>query len=240
MLFQSKEIMTDEQRDIIIAKMIDAHSTLTDEELDLIANDIELSDIQELSAAVRGAYVPKPEINVDDEWSRFKKSIQRKPSHKRWLIRVAAILIGVALIYGIMVIMINQKATLESPEMIANSNLPHESTITSLPDDEMTDKKITANAPQHSVHRMNSKKSSIISETQHRTDEVPDTTTIELQEEIDLDEYLIIQQAIIDNDIAMQNAEILLDEYAAIQQIFDSIGEDGSLIETTIQKVTMQ
>ncbi len=59
--------MTDEQRDIIIAKMIDAPAALTDEELRMIASDAELSDIQAVSAAVSGAYARKPTIDIEGE-----------------------------------------------------------------------------------------------------------------------------------------------------------------------------
>lgn len=240
MLFQSKEIMTDEQRDIIIAKMIDAHSTLTDEELDLIANDIELSDIQELSAAVRGAYVPKPEINVDDEWSRFRKRMTSKPSPLRRLIIVAAILMGVALIYSIMAIIFDHKLTPDQQELIAEINHPQESAIVQIAEDQILDTTVLTEEPQLSYCSINQTKPDHSYKRHHSANEISDSTTIDQTEEIDIDEYLRIQQAMIDNDIAMLNAEILLDKYAAIQQMYDLIGEDEALIEATIQKITMQ
>lgn len=60
--------------------------------------------------------------------------------------------------------------------------------------------------------------------------------------DLDIDEYLRIQQARIDNDLAMQHAEIIIDELATIQQMCDAIGENNGMeiMESTIRQVIMQ
>ncbi len=232
--------MTDEQRDIIIAKMIDAPAALTDEELRMIASDAELSDIQAVSAAVSGAYARKPTIDIEDEWSRFKKRIPRKPSIMLILSPVAAIFMGAAMISSIFMIIINHKATPESAELLAENQQIQESANRDEPDSVILTPEIKASAKPLASNRANRSKSASMPKKQHPVSAVDETPVTNITDEIDVDEYLRIQQAMIDNDIAMLNAEILLDEYTAIQQMFDFFGEHDPLLETTIQKVTMQ
>lgn len=89
--------MTEEQKDILIAKMLDAPATLSEKELELIATDDELRDIQKISAAISGALTPNIEIDAQQEWARFRPRIHRKPSPMRWVMRVAAIFLGIML-----------------------------------------------------------------------------------------------------------------------------------------------
>lgn len=63
--------MTEEQKEILIAKMLDAPASLSDMELDAILNDDELRDIYAASAALDSAYAAEAEFDMDAEWKRF-------------------------------------------------------------------------------------------------------------------------------------------------------------------------
>ena len=71
--------MTEEQKEILIAKMLDAPSSLSDVELDSILHDDELRDIYEASAALSSACIRQPEWDMKAEWNSFRPRIRRKP-----------------------------------------------------------------------------------------------------------------------------------------------------------------
>lgn len=111
--------MTDEQKEILIAKMLDAPSSLSDKELDAILHDDELRDIYEVSSAVSSAYAGQPELDMEDEWKRFRPRLRRKPTAMRWAMRVAAIFLGVVLASGIAVRIIDLIYTHDRQPVIA-------------------------------------------------------------------------------------------------------------------------
>lgn len=53
--------MTDEHKEILIAKLLDSPASLSDEELDAIAHDDELRDLYGVSSAVSDAYACRSE-----------------------------------------------------------------------------------------------------------------------------------------------------------------------------------
>lgn len=56
--------MTEEQKEILIAKLLDCPSSLSDEELDLILHDGELREIYDASVAMSGALVRQPDFDM--------------------------------------------------------------------------------------------------------------------------------------------------------------------------------
>ena len=99
--------MTEEQKEILIAKMLDAPASLSDMELDAISDDDELRDIYAASAALDSAYAAEQEFDMDAEWKRFSPRLHRKPDKMRWFMRVAAIFLGVIFASSIVVKIIN-------------------------------------------------------------------------------------------------------------------------------------
>lgn len=54
--------MTEEQKEKLIARMLDSPSSLSDEELEMMTLDEELRDIYEISSSVSGACMPAPHL----------------------------------------------------------------------------------------------------------------------------------------------------------------------------------
>lgn len=224
--------MTDEQKDILMAKMLDAPSSLSDVELDAIVHDDELRDIYEISVAVSGACLRHPEFDVKQEWKRFAPRLRRKPSAMRRVMRVAAIFIGVAVLSGVVATMTDSRLTSGSTAEMAWVELPPTSggNILSIavPPATVTDSGDAAPVLNKKKRVASQEKINAKTEISENGDfcETDDP-------DIDIDEYIRIQQARIDNDLAMQTAEIIADEY-------NFIGEIDMEIENFIQKVTMQ
>lgn len=164
--------MTEEKKDILIGKMVDAPDTLTDQEVETILNDDELMDIYNTSSEIRRAYMRQPEIDVDAEWLRFRPNIKRKISYFSRALRVAAVFTGAVILAGIAVHF--------------------------------------GGTPAHET------------------------------EQIDIDEYLRVQKARIDNDIAMQAAEMYTDEYRLIINRLSDMGIYDGNFDNAIARITIQ
>ena len=95
--------MTEQDKDILIGKMLDSPSSLTDKELSMIRTDEELKDIYRISSALKGACMTRPEIDVEREWRQFRTRLLHKPSPLRWMMRIAAIFLGVVLLSAVSV-----------------------------------------------------------------------------------------------------------------------------------------
>ncbi len=212
--------MTDEQRDMLIAKIVDSPSSLTEKELDAMLHDDDLKDIYEMSAAVSSACICQPEPDVEAEWERFRPRLRRKPTPMKWVMRVAAIFLGVMLASGIAVKIINKVFTPKETAIIAK-------TETTVAEEPLSVEPIPKEAAAEVV-----------------AVKVKKRTTVKVkpreQNEMDIDEYLRIQQARIDNDIAMQNAAVYEDEYNNLMAILDIIGGRDDELENEIRKVTIE
>lgn len=58
--------------------------------------------------------------------------------------------------------------------------------------------------------------------------------------DIDIDEYLRIQQARTDNELAVLTADAMSDELAVLHRMCDIAGLDDQAVESAIRCVTMQ
>lgn len=224
--------MTEEQKDILIAKMLDAPSSLSDKELESILSDEELRDIYEMSVAVSGAYIPQPDFDMADEWTRFRPNIHRKPMPMRWAMRVAAIFLGVVLVAGVLVRVIDKmidapratvakvQETQKSVEIKSNEENINANVVRKEEDSQsLIPRSKETSSGQHMSPTKTMKKKQM---------ELP-------EEEIDVDEYLRIQQSEIDWEIALLNGEMYLDEWDAMREFFGYInGENMGEAETNI------
>lgn len=223
--------MTEEQKYILIEKMLDAPASLTDEELDMIANDDELKDIYEISSDVSSACVGAPAVVVDDEWKRFSPRIARKPSLVRRFMRVAAVLLCVMLVSGIVVRLADRLLTEGSPDMLGNALIEQAGKV------QEQDSTINSVVTPPPVVKVAGAKPRIAYRSKARRAAM---TEIDLPDDAEIEEYLRIQKARIDNDIAMQTAEVITEEYAAMRQSGDFAGEPDAVVEAVINKITMQ
>ena len=223
--------MTEQEKDILIGKMIDAPGFLSDEELNAIMLDDELRDILEVSSMLKGAYAFQSEIDVEREWRLFRHRILSKTFWWRLILKVAAVFIGVVMVSGIMVkvadLMLMPKdqpvvaVTVRSsggefikaddaasPEAVDGDHAPSEP-VDKLPDGKVREKK-------------------------------PVAEYVEGDEEFDIDEYLRQQQAEIDRDIALINAEIYLDQRDAIQEFMEYIDGNADIADYADAEIIME
>ncbi len=103
--------MTEQQKEILTAKMLDAPASLSDEEPALIGNDPELRDIYEMSASIATASAARTRFDMADEWARFSPRIAGPRLKMRWIMNVAAALLGVIVASGIAVTLTDNAPT---------------------------------------------------------------------------------------------------------------------------------
>ena len=230
--------MTEQEKDILIGKMLDSPSSLTDEELDIILTDDELRDIYEISAAVSGAYIDQRDYDMADEWVLFRSNIRRRPMPMRWVMRIAAIFLGVVFVGGVTVRIIDRKFDAPRQSIAKVQDIKSPSGITPIEDD-IKSEEIPKKEDSRSLIRRNNTASSCRYASNTK---ITKTGQMETQEEnIDIDEYLRIQQARIDNDLAMMEAESYLYEYNEFLQNLDDIDSyDTTELDDAIRQVTMQ
>ncbi len=232
--------MTENRKELLIAKIIDAPDSLSDEELELIVGDDELRDILEMSAIVKGACMKPSEKNVADEWKRFRPRLTQssRPSWG-WAMRVAAIFLGVLFLSAIMVRLVDFMSSAPEKPFMANEEGTHvqEAVLTAPTVESEPETAIPVQTPESTSVGKASRTA------KDKATDAPETT------DIDIDEYLRIQQARIENEIAEQNAEIYLAEYQAMQQcskdVYDNHSEnfhDEACTEESnfIRKITMR
>ncbi|MBD5344579.1 MAG: hypothetical protein HDR90_06300 [Bacteroides sp.] len=211
--------MTDEQKEKLIAKMLDTPASLSDDELDGILRDPELLDLYEISAAVSNASIRQPDIDVNEEWTQFRGRIRREPLPLDWIMRVAAIFLGVMFTAGILVKVIDYVFSQESAPVIAESEKNAEPEIlipkiSDPPTENMENLAVAAVTPDHPV----------ASPT----------------DEIDIEEYLTIQQARIDNELALQDAAMYEDDFYELLPQLDLTGDEYALLYAELREITLE
>lgn len=232
--------MTEAQKEILIAKMLDAPSSLSDEELNAILDDEELRDIYAASALVSSAKAAQPVLDTRAEWERFRPRIRRKPSSLRWIMRVAAIFLGVIFASAIAGNLIDYVFTYYAPQpAIAKADSPQQSDSAPLVqaaqqtvEPEMT---LKVETPKQKKHPATPSRHLAKADIPKPAAELPVVDT-----DIDIDEYLRIQQARIDNDLAVQFAEAYMEEYDDLVPLLDAAGVYNAEFDNAIQRVTME
>lgn len=237
--------MTEEYKDRLIAKMLDSPSSLSDEELDAIANDEELMGIHEMSAELSGSCIRQPEIDIEKEWAVFRPRIRRRRPMAR-LMRAAAIFIGVALVSVIIAKMSDYTFAPSEPTVVAEADrqLPvGENRQSSAAASEMpvSEKKAADDMEKKASSDSKSGRKNIPSNCLlAKTDVVEPERLDEMMADIDVDEYIRIQQAKVDNDLAMQHAELYQSQRRVLAQMIDMIDGAGDLDTDYAKTVIMQ
>ncbi len=204
--------MTDEQKYNLIARMLDAPDSLSDAELDIIASDDELTDILAISGKLKNACSNPLDINAEAEWARFRPRLKRRtfmPS-RRWM-RVAAIFLGAVFISAVAVRIVDFVFTPDSQPLVADAvQSSYHETIEPQP----------VEPPTAPVEETTPPRQATLPKTKKRKAAV--------KREIDIDEYVRIQQAKIDNNIATLMEEVKVKENLALQRW------EGNETESTI------
>lgn len=233
--------MTEEQKEILIAKMLDAPSSLSGEELDLIVKDDELRDIYNASAAISTACIRHPELDMEEEWNIFRPRIRHKPSMVRWVMRIAAIFLGVLFASGVVVEIIDSKFAYDPQPVIAKVE---QSPKTDSKPAVRQDTRVAESEKEESEIKQKIVRKHSSTYTPHtakaNTSQSGSVSQVESEIEIDVDEFLRIQQARIDNDLAMQVAESHMEEYDDLVALLDAVGSHKQELENMIKKVTME
>lgn len=228
--------MTDEQKEILIAKMLDAPSTLSNEDLNMIQHDEELKDIYEVSSAISGATMPQPELDMEEEWKLFRPRIRRWRTPSRWIMKVAAIFLGVLALGGITGKIIDYMLTTENQPMVATAQQP-DSTIKEI------DPKLEVESMEKVFAEENVETKASLSVIPHRKRIKTESAESEATNEdnlIDIDELIRIEQAKIDNDMAVLTAQQILIDYNTMFLNVDMNEVDTEQMTQTINMLTMQ
>lgn len=215
--------MTEQEKDRLVARMLDAPSSLSEEELDMIMLDDELKDIYEMSSAVKGACSSMIEIDAEKEWTLFRRRIIQKPSPIRWMMRVAAIFLGIMLVSGIIVKIVDHSLKPDDKLFVAEAvhSLANHHATEVCADNNVSEKENVT------VDVVETGRTSSVTIPVSSNASKPISEKEEVEEEIDIDEYLRRQQDEIDYEIALLNADVFLDEHNAMREFMDCLNGDN-------------
>lgn len=226
--------MTEEHREILIGKIVDSPSSLSAEEIEAIMTDRELAEMYETLAMVQGAYRFPSDFDMDKEWNAFRPLMRRKHSPLKWAMRVAAAIAICVLAYPV-IDKINNKDTGEvAGSDVTSTGEQHETSETATPtllataepEEMLPATPVAPTGPPKS--KRTPKQVAVVSSTSTQN------------EQVDVDEYLRIQKARIENELAMQNARIFEENYSDIEPWLELLGVDNTTLSSTLKNVTMQ
>ena len=149
--------------------------------------------------------------------------------------KIAAILSGIILISGITVFFWDRPQETNEIAVIDDTILPAtpgntQQANTDVINPELSEKDISTTVSPQSTQVAARKASHV--KPKAKPDIIIDDAAV--------DEYIRIQQAIIDNEIALQYAEVIEEEYEALLPYLDAAGADDDKMDKTIARITMQ
>ncbi|MDE6338824.1 MAG: hypothetical protein K2K97_03435 [Muribaculaceae bacterium] len=212
--------MTEEQKDILIEKMIDRPESLTSEEMAIIASDLELKELYEMSVILTDNMVDLPEPDIDAEWMNIKRRIvsQGHQRHfKRWWIGVAAVFAAVLLCSVAFKYIISENKTVSTPYISeVRSEAPSKPYMAE-----------TVDCAEDSIESSQEKKQPMIQQ-RVSADIASDA------EEVDIDEYIRIKQARIDNEVAVALSRLYQEEYSVSMEVLADILDQESVNDSSL------
>lgn len=206
--------MTEEQKEILLGRMVDNPAGLSSDDMAMIAGDEELRELYQLSADLKTACVKPPEIDEAKEWQRFRSRMRVAGRRRRWsrMVRVAAIFLGVMLLSGVAVTLIDRLMLM--PESTEIAAVPVDTVTVAPMQKEAAGPELIADAAVKKTVKKTVKKAvkEAVGEAKRAggKQSTPSEPSIE--------EYLAVQQARIENEIAIELAEAIKQQYLAEQE----------------------
>lgn len=198
--------MTEEQKEILLGRMVDNPAGLSSDDMAMIAGDEELRELYQLSADLKTACVKPPEIDEAKEWQCFRSRMRVAGRRRRWsrMVRVAAIFLGVMLLSGVAVTLIDRKML-----------MPESTEIAAVPVDTVSVAPMQKEAASPELIAEGAVKDAV-------KDAVGEAKCADVKQctpsEPSIEEYLAVQQARIENEIATELAEAIKQQYLAEQE----------------------
>lgn len=198
--------MTEEQKEILLGRMVDNPAGLSSDDMAMIADDEELRELYQLSADLKTACVKPPEIDEAKEWQRFRSRMRVAGRRRRWsrMVRVAAIFLGVMLLSGVAMTLIDRLMLM--PESTEIAAVPVDTVAVAPKQKEATGPELIAEAAVKKAVKESVGEAKRAGGKQS----APSEPSIE--------EYLAVQQARIENEIATELAEAIKQQYLAEQE----------------------
>ncbi len=202
--------MTEEQKEILLGRMVDNPAGLSSDDMAMIAGDEELRELYQLSADLKTACVKPPEIDEAKEWQRFRSRMRVAGRRRRWsrMVRVAAIFLGVMLLSGVAVTLIDRLMLM--PESTEIAAVPVDTVTVAPMQKEAAGPELIADAAVKKTVKKAVKEAVGEAKRAGGKQSTPSEPSIE--------EYLAVQQARIENEIAIELAEAIKQQYLAEQE----------------------
>lgn len=222
--------MTEEQKEILLGRMVDNPAGLSSDDMAMIAGDEELRELYQLSADLKTACVKPPEIDEAKEWQRFRSRMRVAGRRRRWsrMVRVAAIFLGVMLFSGVAVTLIDRQMLM--PESTEIAAVPVDTVTVAPMQKEAAGPGLIAEAAVKDAVKDVVKDAGGEAKRAGGKQSTPSEPSIE--------EYLAVQQARIENEIATELAEAIKQQYLAEQEWnnLQTMMESDGLETVTLQQ----
>lgn len=243
--------MTEKDKDILIEKMLDRPDSLSASDIEAIMADEELRELYGASVMLADTLQPQPAIDGDREWELFSRRLaaskpqlaaesqsemavapkaKRKRPMLNRIVRVAAVLAGVLLLSAVIISMLNgpvvddtlmvasNVADTKPVEHIADAAVAAQATVPAV-------EEVSAEQPEVAPTQAVNPAPQPVEHAEAITDGLPD--------DFDIDEYIAIRQARIDNEVAMAMAQVYEAEYRAYLDVagqepeYESVPDDA-------------
>ncbi|MDE6022303.1 MAG: hypothetical protein K2G13_02260, partial [Muribaculaceae bacterium] len=190
----------------------------------------------DISSDITSALAPMPELDMEKEWKAFRPRIWKWRSSSRWFMKVAAIFLGVMVIGGITGKLVDYFMTTDNQPLVAIVKQPE-------PPMKETDPKHDAEASEKGSAEVIIENNESLPGVTHRKrvkTESIESETVKEENIIDIDEILRIEQAKIDNEMAILAAQQIEAEYNSILLNYDLSEIDNQQLTYTVNMLTMQ
>lgn len=227
--------------------MIDRPADLSPDEIEAIMGDAELCDFYEISVDLQNSLIEEPQINIKEEWGNFCQllSARRRRLSLKAIMQIAAIFIGIALLSGVVLNIINSQSSQSSVAgMLADVQRTNDTCGIYIAPKTTT---IATPKPTTSTPSEQSKSQQIVLDNiSSASVTTPQTAVTDIAiSDFDPEQYVKVQQARIDNEIAMAMAERYLTEYnlkresEAAMLLIDGASPDNDTDLSEINRITM-